>query len=114
MNKQQPLDPQVEWIKKRMIRLIVISSLIMIIGLLAVFFAIVYKVDKIDDSFENVEVENTTNIKLENVKKIIETSIDNENIMFRIIANDGKQYILIYKNNKLQKQYQLQGIENFE
>ncbi|MGI9350200.1 MAG: hypothetical protein ACR2O3_01445 [Rhizobiaceae bacterium] len=41
--EEQPLDPVMERVRKKMIRLMIISTGIMMIGLLAVLFAIIYK-----------------------------------------------------------------------
>jgi hypothetical protein len=43
--KEEPLDPAIEHIRRRMIRLLVISIGIMMVGLMAVLFAIVYKIN---------------------------------------------------------------------
>jgi len=42
---EEPLDPKIEHIRKRMIRLLFISIAIMMVGLMAVLFAIVYKIN---------------------------------------------------------------------
>lgn len=43
-DEEQPLDPVMERVRKKMIRLMVISIGIMMIGLMAVLFAIVFKI----------------------------------------------------------------------
>nr|WP_272213843.1 hypothetical protein [Marinicella sp. W31]MDC2879795.1 hypothetical protein [Marinicella sp. W31] len=42
--EEQPLDPAVELVRRRMLRLQIVSALIMIVSLMAVFGAILYKV----------------------------------------------------------------------
>ena len=42
--EEQPLDPAVELVRRRMLRLQIISALIMIVSLMAVFGAVLYKV----------------------------------------------------------------------
>lgn len=42
--EEEPLDPAVEMVRRRMLRLQIVSALIMIISLMAVFGAILYKV----------------------------------------------------------------------
>ena len=79
MNSQEPLDPEVEFIRKKMIRLLIISSLVMIVGLLAVFFGIIYKVN---GTFETVNSQGV--IKLPSDSRIIETSVDGGVVMFRV------------------------------
>ena len=43
-NEEKPLDPAVERVRQKMTRLMVVSIGIMLIGLFAVLFAIIYKV----------------------------------------------------------------------
>ena len=43
---EKPLDPAMEKLRRKMVRLLVISSSVIILGLMAVVFSIVYKVDK--------------------------------------------------------------------
>ena len=42
--EDEPLDPAVEMVRRRMLRLQIVSALIMVISLMAVFGAILYKV----------------------------------------------------------------------
>jgi hypothetical protein len=44
--EEKPLDPAMEKIRRKMVRLLVISSSVIIIGLMAVVFSIVYKIDR--------------------------------------------------------------------
>jgi hypothetical protein len=43
---EAPLDPAFEKVRRKMVRLLVISSSVIILGLMAVVFSIVYRVDK--------------------------------------------------------------------
>jgi hypothetical protein len=45
-DEEKPLDPAMEKIRRKMVRLLVISSSVIIIGLMAVVFSIVYKIDR--------------------------------------------------------------------
>lgn len=49
-NEEEPLDPAIEMVRRRMLRLQIVSALIMIISLMAVFGAILYKVFSKDDA----------------------------------------------------------------
>ncbi len=42
-HEEKPLDPEVEKIRRRMMRLMIVSILIMLVGLIAVFAGVVYK-----------------------------------------------------------------------
>lgn len=46
----KPLDPAAQRLQQKMRRLVLISSLTMLLGLAAVFVAIIYRVNKIDDT----------------------------------------------------------------
>ncbi len=48
--EDEPLDPTLERVRKRMVRLLVISIGIMVVGLMAVFGAIVYKIGNMPES----------------------------------------------------------------
>jgi hypothetical protein len=55
MNQPQddePLDPQVEAIRKRLVRLLAVSGGIMVLGLLAVIIAVIYRLGGDSDSVE--------------------------------------------------------------
>ena len=43
-DEEAPLDPVMERVRKKMVRLLIVSIGIMVIGLMAVLFAIVYKI----------------------------------------------------------------------
>ncbi|MDB5553516.1 MAG: hypothetical protein JWL86_3500 [Rhizobium sp.] len=44
--EEKPLDPAMEKIRRKMVRLLVVSSSVIILGLMAVVFSIVYKIDR--------------------------------------------------------------------
>jgi len=44
--EEKPLDPAMENIRRKMVRLLVVSSSVIILGLMAVVFSIVYKIDR--------------------------------------------------------------------
>lgn len=51
---QEPqLDPAMERVRRKMVRLLIISIAIMVIGLMAVLAAVVYKINKTPDTAEN-------------------------------------------------------------
>jgi len=47
---EKPLDPAAQRLQQKMRRLVLISSLTMVLGLAAVFVAIIYRINKIDDT----------------------------------------------------------------
>lgn len=47
---EKPLDPAAQRLQQKMRRLVLISSLTMVLGLAAVFVAIIYRINRIDDT----------------------------------------------------------------
>ena len=102
-----PLDPEVEIIRKKMMRLLIVSSGIMIVGLLAVFFAIVYKVN---EPFNELTTKQGT-ITLPENSRILDTSLYGNNIVFTIQDQQGRHSVLVYENGELKQKYSIDGIK---
>lgn len=51
--QEPPLDPAMERVRRKMIRLLIISIGIMVIGLIAVLSAVVYKINQAPDTVES-------------------------------------------------------------
>ncbi|MEM1317529.1 MAG: hypothetical protein AAGF29_04630, partial [Pseudomonadota bacterium] len=47
---EEPLDPKVEAVRQKLVRLLLVSGGIMLLGFLAVFAAIVYKINDVADT----------------------------------------------------------------
>lgn len=52
-HQEPPLDPAMERVRRKMVRLLAISIAIMVIGLMAVLSAVVYKINKDPDTAES-------------------------------------------------------------
>jgi len=104
----KPLDPAVEQLRRKMVRLLVISIGIMMVGLMAVLGAIVYKVSArstangngggtiasgpsvpVDPGFEG-------HIDLPNDAEIVSVSLDGSNILLRVRQPGQKEKLLVY------------------
>jgi len=100
--EEQPLDPVLERVRRKMMRLMVISIGIMMVGLLAVLFAIIYKFNNPDRSeTAQAEAENKgsvtqTNLELPANARVVSTSVDSNRMVLEI-AEDGKPagYIIV-------------------
>lgn len=55
-NQEPPLDPAMERVRRKMIRLLAVSIGVMLIGLMAVLAAVVYKINKAPDKPEQEEL----------------------------------------------------------
>lgn len=49
-DEEEPLDPAMERVRRKLVRLMIVSSSIMIIGLGAVFAGIFYRISEMDDT----------------------------------------------------------------
>jgi len=103
MEEDKPLDPKVEKIRRRMVRLLVISIGIMMIGLMSVLGAIVYKIGQAGDKAtpsKNIAIDSNTiiskDIKLPNGASLLAASLDGNRILLRLKLSSGKQQLLIY------------------
>ncbi len=99
--EEQPLDPVMERVRKKMIRLMAISIGIMMVGLFAVLFAIIYKFSNQGEDQERASgqvpgsaVE--TNLGLPSSSEILSSSVHENRLVLDIRSADGsRQYIFI-------------------
>ncbi len=99
--EEQPLDPVMERVRKKMIRLMVISIGIMMVGLLAVLFAVIYKVSN-GSSVAKEEATTPpagtvveTNLELPVGAKIISSTVEDGRLVVHITKSDGSVEFLI-------------------
>ena len=96
--EDEPLDPQIEAIRKRMMRLLMVSSGIMVIGLMAVLAAIVYKINQSTSALEPAPVAEGQ-ILMPSKAEIIASSLSRDRIMLTLKLADGSRIIRIHKLN---------------
>lgn len=92
--EEEPLDPQVEAIRQKMMRLLLISGGIMMIGLMAVLLAIVYKVTQGSQAIPVVPAE--AELKLPADARIVSAASDGDRLTVTIRLPDGTNEIRIY------------------
>ena len=95
---EEPLDPQVEMIRRRMMRLLMVSSGIMVIGLMAVLAAIVYKINEDTSALDPAPVAEGV-IEMPAGSDVISSSLSRDQIMLTLKLADGSQVIRIHKLN---------------
>ncbi len=102
-DEEKPLDPATERVRRKMVRLMVISIGIMMIGLMAVFGAIVYKFTNLggkssDDSAVSSNNLDTfeTAIDIPEGATIVSTALDGTRVSLTLSYSDGKQEIWFY------------------
>ena len=98
--EEQPLDPVMERVRKKMIRLMIISTGIMMIGLLAVLFAIIYKFSNpsIDGGSDTARVPVDPveiNLGLAENARINEVSVQSGRVIFDVEEPDNKRRVII-------------------
>lgn len=101
---EKPLDPEVEKVRRKMMRLLVVSIGIMMAGLMAVLFAIVYKTSGGGTTEETVPavafpVDGPAvagNIALPAGARIIAHSLSGTRIALRVALTGGAERIYLY------------------
>ena len=98
--EEQPLDPVMERVRKKMIRLMVISIGVMMIGLLAVLFAIIYKFNSRSDTASDTtgQVPGSVaeiNLGLPADTQVVSTTMQGNRIVVDIKSGSGKRQLII-------------------
>ena len=106
---EEPLEPKVEAIRVKMMRLLVVSGGIMMLGLMAVVISIVYKINQGSEQATGQSVEPVTGeIALPSGARILSTALSGSRMMFTIEQDDGSREVLVYDaQGKLTSRFQL-------
>ena len=100
-----PLDPAVERIRRKLARLMVGSIGVMVLGLIAVFAAIVYKVTDKDArsamSLDPAVIPTGDEVPAKGLVlpagvKILESDLDGDRVLLRLAVEDGSEQIIVY------------------
>lgn len=105
-NDEEPLDPQMEKVRRKMVRLLGVSIGIMFIGVMAVLFAIVYKftrpssTDATNPAIVNagvpVDAPLVDHINLPPAFKVVSVSLDGNKVAFFGTGSDGESRVLLF------------------
>ena len=104
---EKPLDPAVERVRRKMVRLLAISIGIMMVGLMAVLATIVYKITSRQSANESpfASPDGRTEsppsglegrIRLPEGAQILSSDLDGANILIRLKLATGTEQLLIY------------------
>jgi len=103
---EEPLDPQVEKVRKKMVRLLAVSIGVMMIGVMAVLFAIVYKFTRPTtpnavrqpslNTGVPVDAPLIDHIKLPPGFQVASVSIDGGKVAFFGVGSDSQSRILMF------------------
>ena len=101
---EKPLDPAMEKVRRKMVRLLVIALGIMMIGLMAVLYAIVHKMSARPEAPAAASVaipagtdEISSTITLPKGAQINGESLSGTRILFDLTLPDGKRELAIYE-----------------
>jgi hypothetical protein len=103
-DEDKPLDPATEKVRKKMMRLLVVSIGIMMVGLMAVLGAIVYKIGRRPDATSHVETAAAIpgepayvgQIRLPQGARISATALDGDRVLLTLTMADGKSRLIIH------------------
>jgi len=106
-DEEKPLDPAVERVRKRMLRMMIVSVGIMLIGLMAVLGAIVYKLGKYGEDTASVASSSAPlqvpesadilgQIDIPDGARILSASKDGQHILLTLQLSDGKHQLWLY------------------
>jgi hypothetical protein len=93
---EPPLDPAQERLRKKLVRLLIVSGGIMIVGLIAVFSAIVYKLGEAGESAPPSTAEPIeAPLALPSGARILSADLDGERALVVVEAADGGQSLIL-------------------
>ncbi len=105
IENEEPLDPKVEAIRRKMMRLLMVSGGIMMVGLMTVLIAIVYKINQ-SPSVAVVAPNEVTPLVVPAGSKIISMGYSRSQVILTLENADGARTIRIYRSDgSLQRQY---------
>ena len=93
--EDEPLDPKVEAIRRKMVRLLMVSGGIMMVGLMTVLIAIVYKLNEAPTG-RVASGGATGSISLPVGARIVSTALDGERILFVLETANGERQLRIF------------------
>lgn len=99
--QEAPLDPAFEKVRRKMVRLLVISSSVIILGLMAVVFSIVYRVNRIPQPADPAAttpaaVAARQSITLPAGFTVEDTSISGNRILIYGAGPDGRKRMVVH------------------
>lgn len=112
-NQEMPLDPAMERVRRKMIRLLAVSIGVMLIGLMAVLAAVVYKINKAPDTPEQEDLRSDipgqsvvlkeepfkmveSRITLAEGTRLLSQSLSGNMISLETLLPDGGTEIIVY------------------
>jgi hypothetical protein len=94
---EAPLDPAAERLRRKLVRLLFVSGGIMMLGLIAVFATIVYKVSARGEGAGQLSAASpvVANIAIPPGYRIVTTALDGNRALLTLAAPDGSTSLLL-------------------
>ncbi len=97
---EKPLDPAAERLQRKLRRLLLVSGLIMMLGVLAVFSVIIYRVVKVDGTPQwDIEANIEALIDDPLTDEIVGTSLDGTRMAITMKTGSGLKVIIVDVNS---------------
>ncbi len=93
IEEEEPLDPVLERVRRKMVRLLVVSIGIMMLGLMAVLVAVVYKITNPDGN--SVASDVPVELKIPAGSTLVSTHMSEGKVLLVLKLADGSQRILV-------------------
>jgi hypothetical protein len=94
-----PLDPAAERLRRKLVRLLFVSGGIMVLGLIAVFAAIVYKIGERDRAGTpadfSAEASIEARVQLAPGQRLLSASLDGDRALLQVETADGATWLLL-------------------
>jgi len=103
IDEEEPLDPVLENVRRKLMRVMMISMGILMLGLLGLLFAIVYKLSQTEESTPetsnvpaSIEMfKEQIDLGLAKTTKILSSEIDQNRLKLHVENQDGSEEILL-------------------
>jgi hypothetical protein len=97
-----PLDPAAERLRRKLVRLLILSGGIMMLGFIAVFAAIVYKVGKAGEGgVRSLSAGSSLDVRIAvpRGRRLSATSLDGDRALLTLLAPDGTASLMLIDLN---------------
>ena len=91
-----PLDPATERLRRKMVRLLGVSIGVMLVGVMAVLIAVVYRASETEAVLEEGA---SVPIALPTAGEIVETALDGDRFLIRVAAPGGEMELFVVDRN---------------
>jgi hypothetical protein len=94
-SEEAPLDPAALRLRRKMVRLLIVSGGIMVLGFIAVFAAIIYKLNEGASGLGSGSAPIAGAISIPSGHRIVGTALDGDRALLTLAAPDGSTTLLV-------------------